>query len=245
MKRLLVIWVLVLNLALGHNVTYHALQSIKLCLDNDSVQVTVNVQGEKIQGEKIQGEKIQGEKIQGEKIQGEKSNDEYVKIIKDRLQNNLRSTLKNYQVPFETKPSCKGSKGFILSIFSTAWSDKGSNEPYYVLVASTQVGDKPPQDIPFTADMVLGGNVFDGFVSNLLLESDFSEPFEEVFPRSNEDGYKDLAEAWWLDNPNGLSQIAFLPQRIGAGIVAFILLAGLIFMLLKQRKTKSGKTVLP
>ena len=219
-KRLLILWVLVLDLALGHNVTYHALQSIKLCIDNDSVQVTVNVQGEK-------------------------SNDEYVKIIKDRLQNNLRSTLKNYQVPFETKPSCKNSKGFILSIFSTAWSDKDSNEPYYVLVASTQVGDKPPQDIPFTADMVLGNNVFDGFVSNLLLESDFSEPFEEVFPRSNEDGYKDLAEAWWLDNPNGLAQVAFLPQRIGAGIVAFILLAGLIFMLLKQRKSKSSETVLP
>ena len=163
-----------------------------------------------------------------------------IKTIPSRLskgsKTSLRQTLKNYQVPFEEKSSCHNSKGFVLSIFATTWSDQNTQEPYYVLLASTQVGQKPPKETPLTADIVLGNNVFDGFISSLLLESDFSQPFEQIFPESNEDGYKDLALAWWEDNPNGLAQTAFLPQRIGAGTVAFILLGGLIFMLLKQRK---------
>ncbi len=207
----LVILILGLGSSLAHNVTYSALEGIKLCVDKDSVQVTVNVPGEK-------------------------SNQDYTQQIKQRLKTSLRQTLKNYQVPFDEKSSCNKSKGFVLSIFATTWSDKDTQEPYYVLLASTQVGEKPPKETALTADIVLGNNVFDGFVSSLLLESDFSEPFEQVFPESNEDGYKDLAIAWWEDNPNGLQQIAFLPQRIGAGVVAFILLGGLIFMLFRQRK---------
>lgn len=199
------------TLVLAHNVTYSALQGIKLCVDKDSVQVTVNVQGEK-------------------------SNEAYKQHIQNRLEKSLRDMLRNHQVPFEEKNSCRRSKGFILSILATTWSDQDSPEPYYVLLASTQVGEKPPRDTPLTADIVLGNNVFDGFVSSLLLESDFSQPFEDFFPESNEDGYKDLALAWWEDNPNGLGQIAFLPQRIGAGIVAFILLGALVVMLVRQRK---------
>lgn len=197
-----------LNFSLAHNVNYSALPGIRLCVDKDSVQVTVNVQ---------------------------ENSQAYKDQIQRRLETSLRTTLKNYQVPFEQKPSCRNSKGFILSILAITWSNQESPEPYYVFLASTQVGEKPPKDAPLTADIVLGNNVFDGFVSNLLLESDFSEPFEDLFPQSNEDGYKDLALAWWEDNPNGLGQIAFLPQRIGAGIVAFILLGALMFML-KQRR---------
>jgi hypothetical protein len=216
MRRVRNFWLcLIPGLVFAHNVTYSALQDIKLCVDKDSVQVTVNVQGEK-------------------------SNEDYKQQIQQRLETSLRNTLRNHQVPFDEKKSCSGSKGFIVSIFATTWSDKDSPEPYYVLLASTQVGEKPPQDVALTPDIVLGNNVFDGFVSSLLLESDFDRPFEEFFPESNEDGYKDLALAWWEDNPNGIGQIAFLPQRIGAGIVAFILLSALVVMLLKQRKQEVG-----
>jgi hypothetical protein len=215
MRRLKHLGCLLLSstLVLAHNVTYSELAGIKLCVDKDSVQVTVAVQGDK-------------------------SNDEYKQQIQERLEQSMRETLKNYQVPFDEKQSCSGSKGFILSIFATTWSDKDSPEPYYVLLASTQVGEKPPTNTLLSADIVLGNNVFDGFVSSLLLESDFSKPFEDFFPESNEDGYKDLALAWWEDNPNGLGQIAFLPQRIGAGIVAFILLGALVMMLFRQKRVK-------
>jgi hypothetical protein len=206
------------SLALGHNVSYHALQGIKLCLDKNSVQVTVNVKGDK-------------------------PNEEYVNLIKKRLETSLRSTLKNYGVPFEDKTLCNNSRGFVVSIFSTVWSDQDSVEPYYVLVASTQVGETPLQSSDFSVDMVLGGNVFDGFVSDLLLESDFSEPFEDLFPKRNEDGFKDLAQLWWTDNPNGLAQTAYLPQRIGAGIVAALCLIGLIVMLLRRTKSTASKTI--
>jgi hypothetical protein len=213
-------WVLscllcVLPLSSAHNVTYAALPGVKLCVDPRSVQVTVNVPH---------------------------APENVVETIRAKLERSLRTTLTNYQVPFDEKKTCKSEDGFILSGFHIGWLDDGQNPPAYVVVLATQVGKTPEANQDLGAAVVLENLTFDYAYTGLLLESDLSKPFEEELPTFNEDTFIDLATAWWEGNPNGLPTVSYLPQIIGGSMAAFFLLLGGIVLYRQMRENKRSQS---
>jgi hypothetical protein len=197
-----------LPLSSAHNVTYAALPGVKLCVDSRSIQVTVNVAN---------------------------APEHVVETIKAKLERSLRTTLTNYQVPFDEKKVCKSDDGFISSGFHIGWLDDGQNPPAYVVVLATQVGKTPDANQELGAALVLENLTFDYAYTGLLLESDLSQPFEEELPIFNEDTFKDLATAWWESNPNGLPTVSYLPQIIGGSVAALVLLIGGTALFLQLR----------
>jgi hypothetical protein len=205
----------VLPLSSAHNVTYASLPGVRLCVDPRSVQVTVNVPH---------------------------APEGVVETIKAKLERSLRTTLTNYQVPFDEKKTCKSEDGFILSGFHIGWLDDGQNPPAYVVVLATQVGKTPEANQDLGAAVMLQNLTFDYAYTGLLLESDLSAPFEEELPVFNEDTFKDLATAWWEGNPNGLPTVSYLPQIIGGSMAAFFLLLGGIFLYRQMRENKKSQS---
>jgi hypothetical protein len=205
----------VLPLSSAHNVTYAALPGVKLCVDPRSVQVTVNVPH---------------------------APENVVETIRAKLERSLRTTLTNYQVPFDEKKTCKSEDGFILSGFHIGWLDDGQNPPAYVVVLATQVGKTPEANQDLGAAVVLENLTFDYAYTGLLLESDLSKPFEEELPTFNEDTFIDLATAWWEGNPNGLPTVSYLPQIIGGSMAAFFLLLGGIVLYRQMRENKRSQS---
>ncbi len=211
LRFILLIFLCLLPLTSAHNVTYAALPGVRLCVDPRSVQVTVNVPHVP---------------------------EGVVEKIKGKLERSLRTTLTNYQVPFDEKKECKSEDGFILSGFHIGWLDDGQNPPAYVVVLATQVGKSPEPEQGLGAAVVLGNLTFDYAYTGLLLESDLTKPFEEELPVFNEDTFKDLATAWWEGNPNGLPTVSYLPQIIGGSMAAFFLLLGGIFLYKQMQENK-------
>ncbi len=200
-----------LPLTAAHNVTYAALPGVRLCVDPRSVQVTVNVPD---------------------------APEGVVEKIKGKLESSLRTTLTNYQVPFDEKKECKSEDGFILSGFHIGWLDDGVNLPAFVVIQATQVGKSPAPDQGLGAAVMLENLTFDYAYTGLILESDLTKPFEEELPIFNEDTFKDLSTAWWESNPNGLPTVSYLPQLIGGSMAAFFLLLGGIFLYQQMRENK-------
>jgi hypothetical protein len=212
LKRILLACILAgLPFTSAHNVTYAALPGVKLCVDLRSVQVTVNVPDAPAG---------------------------VVADIKGKLETSLRTTLKNYQVPFDEKRNCNSDDGFILSGFHIGWLDDGQNPPAYVVVLATQVGKTPADNQGLGAAVVLENLTFDYAYTGILLESDLTRPFEEELPVFNEDTFKDLATAWWESNPNGLPTVSYLPQIVGGSMAAFFLLLGGIFLYKQKQEEK-------
>jgi hypothetical protein len=195
----------------AHNVTYAALPGVKLCVDPRSVQVTVNVPDAPAG---------------------------VVETIKSKLEASLRTTLKNYQVPFDEKKECQSDDGFILSGFHIGWLDDGQSPPAFVVVLATQVGKTPAENQSLGAAVVLENLTFDYAYTGILLESDLTRSFEEELPTFNEDTFKDLSTAWWEGNPNGLPTVSHLPQIVGGSMAAFFLLLGGIFLYKQKQEEK-------
>jgi hypothetical protein len=208
---LLICLVCALSVTSAHNVTYAALPGVKLCVDERSIQVTVNVPN---------------------------APENVVETIKANLERSLHATLTNYQVPFDEKKVCKSEDGFILSGFHIGWLDDGQNEPAFVVVLATQVGKAPALDQELGAAVMLENITFDYAYTGLLLESDLIKPFEEDLPTFNEDTFRDLAFAWWEGNPNGLPTVSYLPQIIGGSLAALVLLVGGTILLLQLRGSR-------
>jgi hypothetical protein len=207
----LICFVCALPVTSAHNVTYAALPGVKLCVDERSIQVTVNVPN---------------------------APENVVETIKANLERSLHATLTNYQVPFDEKKVCKSEDGFILSGFHIGWLDDGQSEPAFVVVLATQVGKAPALDQQLGAAVMLENITFDYAYTGLLLESDLIKPFEEDLPTFNEDTFRDLAFAWWEGNPNGLPEVSYLPQIIGGSLAALVLLVGGTILLLQLRGSR-------
>jgi hypothetical protein len=204
------------SLTSAHNVTYANLPNVKLCVDPRSVQVSVS--------------------------DVPNAPDGVVEKIKGKLERSLRTTLTNYQVPFDEKKECKSEDGFILSGFHIGWLDDGRNPSAFVVVLATQVGKTPAENQGLGAAVVLENLTFDYAYTGLIVESDLQQPFEEELPIFNEDTFKDLATAWWESNPNGLPTVSYLPQIVGGSMAAFFLLLGGIFLYKQRQEDNKSKT---
>jgi hypothetical protein len=220
---LIILW-LNSGFALAHNITYHALQGLILCLEPRSVQVTVGVDA--------------------------MYDAKYEKQILERLRASLHRTLVNYQVPFVKRDECTKKDSFVFTAFYTAPEMSRNGESAYILASTTQVGSpsdfalpeaKQPEtkesNRPFSSlkpkreqlavDAILTDNVFDTVTSTLVLASGLTQSFDKLLPTVNEDAFKDLALAWWEDNPNGLIAVSMWPYLIGSILVIIVISVGL------------------
>jgi hypothetical protein len=74
------------SVVLAHNVTYHALEGVTLCLEPRSVQLDLNPAARETE-----------------------------KAMLERLRTSLHSTLVNYQVPFVEKEKCGDADSFVYT----------------------------------------------------------------------------------------------------------------------------------
>ncbi len=152
-------------------------------------------------------------------------------FMRSQLVRSLAATFESFQLPFQEREACERDRVFSSLIVQS--QDTSSRVDFWLLL---EVGGGGGASLAAAADPP----AFELAFASSFFEEGLSEPYLVLLPRLGEASYRDLAIAWWEDNPESRSKRLPLPALLGAALALLVLTAGIVWRWRRRRSASSA-----
>ena len=104
-------------ISFAHEIRFNELKGNTLCLDQDSIQVSINETSKSLDAGQL-------------------------RTVETELKRLLPSVLNRYEVPFKEKENCRPNDTYVYLLYSSSWGEDTNGLPYLVQTNIIQVGRK-------------------------------------------------------------------------------------------------------